>query len=87
MTVAETLASRAKTHGVFMDNGTIMQALKAECRKGKNWATLAPDQQEALDMIMHKCGRILSGNPDEPDHWHDIQGYAALVENRLTAAK
>lgn len=44
---------------------------------------LTPEQCEALDMIQHKIGRILSGNPNEPDHWHDIAGYATLVENIL----
>lgn len=46
-------------------------------------ALLSFEQCEALDMIQHKIGRILSGNPNEPDHWHDIAGYATLVENIL----
>jgi hypothetical protein len=28
-------------------------------------------------------GRILAGNPSHADHWHDIQGYAKLIEDRL----
>lgn len=30
-------------------------------------------------MILHKCGRILSGDPNEPDHWRDIEGYARIA--------
>jgi hypothetical protein len=34
-------------------------------------------------MIIHKIGRIVTGNPDVPDHWLDIEGYARLVRDRL----
>lgn len=49
----------------------------------KNWTKLAPDQQQALDTICDKIARILNGDPDYTDNWHDIQGYAKLVEDRL----
>lgn len=84
--VNTTLNSRASTHGDFQDNGRIMQRLKHVMRTdGVNWRAgiLEEFQCEALDMIQHKIGRILSGNPNEPDHWHDIAGYATLVENIL----
>lgn len=44
---------------------------------------MCPDQQEALDMIAHKLGRILNGDPDYADSWADIAGYARLVADRL----
>jgi len=82
--IQSTLNQRKNTHGDFRDNASIMQALKATMRAGKNWdINLSTFQKEALEMIQHKIGRILSGNPDEPDHWHDIAGYATLVENIL----
>jgi len=34
-------------------------------------------------MIAHKIGRILNGDPDYQDSWHDIIGYARLVERQL----
>ncbi len=49
-------------------------------RHGK---TFADDQWEALEMIIHKVGRIVNGNPDKIDHWIDIAGYAKLVAMRL----
>lgn len=82
--INDTLNERAKTHGSFIDNGLIMQTLKQCAREGKNWNRLEPHQKEAIEMILHKIGRILSGNPNEPDHWKDIAGYATLVENILT---
>jgi hypothetical protein len=44
---------------------------------------LEHDMQESLDMIAHKIGRILSGNPNYNDHWDDIAGYAKLVSQRI----
>jgi hypothetical protein len=48
---------------------------------------LSADQRESLDMIQHKIGRILCGDPDYADSWHDIAGYAMLVEQRLNKPK
>ena len=87
-TIQDTLNSRAKTHGSFIDNGFIMQTLKNVMRNhGKNWQNLPLEQREALEMIQHKIGRILSGNPTEPDHWRDIAGYASLIENILVTGQ
>ena len=79
----ETLAARAVTHGDFVENGRIMQDLKYVTRTGVNWESLPPYQREALEMIQHKIGRILTGDSDFADHWHDIAGYATLVEDLL----
>lgn len=49
----------------------------------EKWLTLPPDQREALDMVFHKVGRILNGDPDYSDSWADIAGYAKLVADRL----
>ena len=47
------------------------------------WRKLADDQREALEMTAHKIGRILNGDPNYIDSWHDISGYVRLVEQRL----
>jgi hypothetical protein len=47
---------------------------------GRNW-TLS--HQEALEMIAHEIGRILNGDPNYADNWHDVGGYSKLVEDRL----
>lgn len=85
--VSSTLASRGKSHGDFQDNGKVMQHFKAIARQQDGWYALAPHQAEAIDMILHKLGRILCGNPNFADHWHDIAGYATLVENIITTGK
>lgn len=80
--LANTLAARGSTHGDFTCNGEIMQRLKLDMRNHPGWEKLAPFQREALEMIQHKVGRILCGNPNFADHWHDIAGYAKLAEER-----
>ena len=45
--------------------------------------TSSASQQEALDMIAHKLGRIINGNPYYVDSWVDIVGYAQLIVNEL----
>jgi hypothetical protein len=79
----EILNTRQKTHGDYDETAEIAQALKAITRNGSK---LPPVARESLDMIMTKIARILSGNPDEMDHWDDIAGYAKLVSERLTAS-
>lgn len=79
------LDSRAKDYGKFIEGAEIMQILK---RLVHNYieargTPLAFDQREAIDMIIHKLGRIINGNPDKVDHWVDIAGYSTLVADRL----
>lgn len=78
-----TLAERGNRYGSFAEHARITQAIKAAMVDSPNWAKLADDQKEALEMIAHKAGRILNGNPDYHDSWHDIVGYTKLVADRL----
>jgi hypothetical protein len=83
--VDNVLDERAKDYGKFIEGAEIMQMLK---RLVHNYiedrgTPLAFDQREAIDMIVHKLGRIINGNPDKVDHWVDIAGYATLVAERL----
>lgn len=78
--VADILKERQETHGSFADNAHIAQNLKTVIHNAAGYGHLSLMQKESLDLICTKIGRILSGNPDEPDHWRDIQGYAKLAE-------
>ena len=78
--LSETLSKRGKTHGDFATSALLSQGLKRCFRNGANWNSLNAPQKEALDVIALKLARILTGNPDQADHWHDIAGYARLVE-------
>lgn len=62
----------------------IGQYFKDKARKTPGWEKMNCWEREATDMVLHKLGRLLAGNPHNIDGWHDIQGYAKLVEDRLT---
>lgn len=83
--VTATLTERGKRYGTFTGHAEISQQLKAVMRsyEAKRGCDLSPDQREALEMIAHKIARVLNGDPDYADSWHDIAGYAQLVADRL----
>jgi hypothetical protein len=80
-----TLNERGSRYGKFVDHADATQQLKDVMRghMGERWHRLLPDQKEALEMIAHKLGRIINGDPDYADSWVDIAGYAKLVADRL----
>lgn len=85
MSVENTLAERGKRYGDFADHATIAQAVQDSMRltRPNGWERLNDMQRQALTVIADKIARILSGDPNYADNWHDIQGYAKLVEDRL----
>ena len=78
-----TLAERGKNYGTFLENATVTQNIKRAMATGRNWETLRADQREALEMVAAKCGRILNGDPNHHDSWHDMAGYSKLVADTL----
>jgi hypothetical protein len=83
--IEDLLNDRAKDYGKFKDGAALMQSIKrllAEHARVHD-KLFADDQWEAIEMIVHKLGRILNGNPDKVDNWVDIAGYATLVADRL----
>ena len=78
-----TLADRGARYGAFVGHARITQAIKQAMYDSPKWEVLADDQIEALEMVAHKIGRILNGDPDYADSWVDIAGYAKLVADRL----
>jgi hypothetical protein len=82
--IANTLAERQRNYGDFSDNAEYAQQIKDVLRGGKSWNDMPYYMQEALDLIVSKIARMLSGDPMYRDSWHDILGYATLVEQRLT---
>lgn len=83
--VQSTLAERGARYGDFTDHAAIAQALQDTMRltRPNGWDRLNDVQRQALTVIADKIARILSGDPNYADNWHDIQGYARLVEDRL----
>ena len=81
--IAATLVERGKRYGDFLGHAQITYGLKDVMRLSPKWYSLSPDKKECLDMIAHKVGRILNGNPEYRDSWYDIAGYATLVSESL----
>lgn len=81
--VNDTLAERGNRYGDFATHAQITQDLKAVFVASPKWATLNAAMKEGLEMVAHKIGRILNGDPTYGDSWHDIAGYAKLVEDFL----
>lgn len=84
--VEATLNERGKRYGEFAEHARIAQELKHVMRSKVGWDALSPDKKEALEMVAHKVARILNGDPNYADSWHDIAGYATLVEKKLSVA-
>ena len=83
MNIDDTLLERASRYGSFEEHARITQGIKAAMADSPNWSRLDPDMREALEMIAHKAGRILNGDPLFHDSWHDLIGYAKLIADRL----
>lgn len=79
---------RGKTHGDYSNTARYIQQLKyivaTACveRKRRGQEPLTNQERESLEMIMHKAGRILSGDSHFQDHWDDIGGYAKIATQK-----
>ena len=82
-TLDAVLNERGARYGSFIKHAVITQRLKAVMADTDNWIALNDDMVESLEMIAHKIGRILNGDPSYADSWVDIAGYAQLVADRL----
>ena len=92
MDLENTLAERGSRYGDFTDHAELAQELQNVMRGFRKpgpqgqivnpWAKLDSVKRQALTVIADKIARILSGDPNYTDNWHDIQGYAKLAEDR-----
>lgn len=83
MGVNTLIAERGSRYGKFKDGAEIMRDLKRVMHQTDGWSRCTASQKEALDMIQHKIGRILNGDPTYDDSWKDIAGYATLIVEEL----
>lgn len=81
--VSNTLAERGARYGSFENHAAIAQGLQEVLWDTPNWYKLPLDVRQCLVVITDKMARICNGDPDYTDNYHDIQGYAKLVEDRL----
>lgn len=81
--ISDILTQRGNRYGSFDGHAAITQGIKDVYILAPKWNLLEDDMKEALDMVAHKIGRILNGDPNYLDSWDDIQGYTKLVSDRL----
>lgn len=81
--ITNTLEERGNRYGKFTEHARITQQIKQVMFMPAGWERLSLDQKESLEMIAHKIGRIINGDPNYADSWIDIAGYAKLVADRL----
>lgn len=82
--IKETLNERGSRYGDFKTHAQITQGIKRAMEHSPNWNKLTSDKRECLEMLAHKIGRILNGDPEYKDSWRDIEGYTRLVSETLT---
>ena len=79
--IQDTLKERGSNYGAFPSHASISRSLMRIAEKSKAYPEMNDTEIEGLFMIFHKIARILNGNPHYADSWHDIAGYATLVED------
>ena len=82
-TVEQVLVERGKDYGDYASKAQFIQGVKYLMRSSPSWEAMDADMRESMEMIAHKMGRTLYGNPTHKDNFLDIAGYAKLVADRL----
>lgn len=80
--IEQTLEQRGNTYGEYKDNARITCLIMDILKAGTNYKALQPIHECSLMVIAQKMARIVNGDPNHKDNWHDIQGYAKLTEDR-----
>ena len=84
-TIEATLAERQAQYGCFEDVAFVTENIMATLSKVRsNGLTDLPyTHRMALYMIASKMARIVNGDFNHKDSWHDIGGYSKLIEDLL----
>ena len=85
--IDNTLKERDSRYGNYIDQAALAQSIKRAMRNSARWCHLTSDKKDALEMIAVKISRILNGDPEDYDSWHDLIGYATLIEKTLDSGE
>ena len=81
--VSDTLKERQQQYGCFEDVAMVTRKIMNAIEWARGKDKLPEPHYEALHMIASKIARIVNGNCNSIDEWHDIGGYAKLIENLI----
>ena len=84
MSIHDTLDQREKSYGSYPENCRLTQEMKDIVRAHPRWVTMSPDKKQSIEMILYKISRIITGDHGHKDSWHDIGGFALLIEQDLS---
>lgn len=84
-TIESTLAERQSTYGNFEDVAFVTENIMSILARVRpnGLQDLPNTHRMALYMIASKMARIVNGDFNHLDSWHDIGGYAKLVEKLI----
>ena len=84
-TIEATLAERQAQYGCFEDVAFVTENIMATLSKVRvnGLSDLPHPHRMALYMIASKMARIVNGDFNHKDSWHDIGGYSKLIEDLL----
>ena len=84
-TIEATLAERQAQYGCFEDVAFVTENIMAVLSKVRTNGLndLPHTHRMALYMIASKMARIVNGDFNHKDSWHDIGGYSKLIEDLL----
>ena len=84
-TIEATLAERQAQYGCFEDVAFVTENIMAVLSKVRTNGLndLPHTHRMALYMIASKMARIVNGDFNHKDGWHDIGGYSKLIEDLL----
>ena len=85
-TIDATLAERQSQYGNFEDVAFVTENIMATLAKARSngLRDLPHTHRMALYMIASKMARIVNGDFNHLDGWHDIGGYSKLIEDLIT---
>lgn len=84
-TIADTLAARQSTYGCFEDVAFVTEGIMDLIAKVRpnGLKDIPIPHRMSLYMIASKIARLANGDINSIDGWHDIAGYATLIERLI----
>lgn len=82
MSIENTLKERGARYGSFEEHATIAQAIQDAFRiYPEKWEKLPAVIKQGFTTLADKMARTLNGDEYYDDNYHDIGGYAKLMED------
>lgn len=81
--VERTLNERQSQYGCYEDVAYATQSMLDILYSNTSYKNMSKPHKESIHMILSKIARLSCGDQNCIDGWHDIQGYAKLIEDLI----